>query len=344
MNKNYFLLFFFLLFLICLIIISCKREQKQAYTIIPQKTLRKIELKQVNIKRFDIDLFQIDMSKLQSELMKLQDEYHFFLDTDLEDMRNVEQMESYLHDRSIRTMYEETMKVYEDITFLEVQLTDAFKRIKVILPEFEIPNVYTYISGGDFEYPIKYVNNHLLIALDMYLGQQFPVYSMWGIPQFVSYRMRKEHIIVDCMKEIARAQVDKNNVKSKSLLDKMIYEGKLLYFIDITLPHVHDSIKISYTASQLGWAEEYQGNVWSYFIEHDILHTTDIRTINKFVLDGPFTSTFSKNSPSRIGYYIGWQIVRHCMRNNNTFLIQDLFNEINSTKILQMSGYKPRKK
>ncbi len=344
MNKIKFNLLIVLTSISLLILMSCQREKQQAYTIIPQKKLRNIELKQVNIKRFDKDLFNIDMNKIQSELIKLKSNYLFFLDTDLNDQRNVEQMQSYLQDKSIKTMYEETMKVYKDITFLEVQLTDAFKRIKVIMPNFEIPTVYTYISGGDFEYPVKYIDNQLTIALDMYLGQNFPVYSMWGIPQYISYRMQKNHIIIDCMKEIARSQFDKNQFKAQSLLDKIVYEGKLMYFVDMTVPNVHDSIKISYTTEQIGWAEDYQANVWSYFIEHDILHTNDIRLINKFVQDGPFTSTFSKNSPSRIGHYIGWQIVRHYMNNNKSCSVQNLFQENNSTKILQISAYKPRKK
>jgi hypothetical protein len=48
--------------------------------------------------------------------------------------------------------------------------------------------------------------------------------------------------------------------------------------------------------------------------------------------DAPFTSTFSKNSPPRIGHYIGWQIVRECMLNNPEMELIDLFNEIQSQK------------
>jgi hypothetical protein len=342
MNKNTYLLFccFFTVFLI----LSCNRSDKQAFRVIRDKELKKHDYINVEVNRFDVDLFQVNKDKLQEELIQLQPKYLPFLEADLSDNYNLLMMEAYLSDVSVQTLYEATMKSYPDITFLEVQLTDAFRRAKVVIEDFQVPQVYTYISGGDFEYPVKYADDRLIIALDMYLGTDYSVYSMWGIPRYVSYRMRKEQIAVDCMREIARSYVDKYEVKNKTLLDRMIYEGKLYYFVDLTLPHIHDSIKIFYTTPQLGWAEEYQGNAWAFFVDQDLLFATDMRTIQKFLNDAPFTSVFSKNSPPRIGHYIGWQIVRHCMKNNPEYELIDLFTEVNSSKILQMSKYKPVKR
>jgi len=343
MNKN---IFFKLIpiAVFVMLISACNRGDKKAFRVIRDKDLKKHDYINVAVKRFDVDLFSVNPDNLQKELKNLKKEYLVFLDADLDDKRNLLEMEAYLDDISVKTLYDATMENYPDITFLEVQLTDAFRRTKHLFPDFVVPQVYTYVSGGDFEFPVKFADNNLIIALDMYLGSDYPVYSMWGIPRFISYRMRRENIVVDCMKEIARSYVDKYEIKNKTLLDRMIYQGKMLYFADLTLPNIHDSIKIYYTTSQLGWAEEYQGNVWAFFIEQDILYTTDFRTIQKFFNDGPFTSAFSKNSPPRVGHFIGWQIVRHCMKNNPEYEIQELFHEINSAKILQLSKYKPQKK
>ena len=40
-----------------------------------------------------------------------------------------------------------------------------------------------------------------------------------------------------------------------SLMQKMIYNGKILYFMDATMPDVPDSLKIGYTSQQQKWAE-----------------------------------------------------------------------------------------
>lgn len=335
--------FKFIFFSIVIIFSSCRQNENKAYRVIRDRELKQHEYINVEIKRFDVELFKCDVDHLQRDLKKIQKDFTPFLDADLDNQRSIMEMEAYLNDASVKTLYDATMELFPDMTFLEVQLTDAFRRTKVVLPDFQAPEVYTYISGGDFEFPVKYTENNLIIALDMYLGSDYPVYSMWGIPKFITYRMRREQIAVDCVKAIAQASVDKYDIKNKTLLDRMIYQGKLLYFSDLTLPDLPDSIKIFYTTDQMGWAESYQGNVWAFFIEQDILYSNEMRIAQKFMNDGPFTSTFSKNSPPRIGHYIGWQIVRHCMKNNPELSLQQLFDEINSGKILQLSKYKPNK-
>lgn len=341
-NKNFNHLIIFTVIIV--FSVSCRQNENKAFRVIRDKELKQHEYINVKVKRFDVELFKCDIQNLQRDLKKIKNDFTPFLDTDLDNPRNLLEMEAYLDDASVKTLYDATMEEYPDVTFLEVQLTDAFRRALVVLPGFEVPQVYTYISGGDFEFPVKFADNHLIIALDMYLGANYPVYSMWGIPKFITYRMRREQIAVDCMKAIGQSYVDKYDVKNKTLLDRMMYQGKLLYFTDLTLPNLPDSIKIFYTTSQIGWAEMYQGNVWSFFIEQDILYSNEMRTAQKFMNDGPFTSTFSKNSPPRIGHFIGWQIVRHCMKNNPEYSLMQLFDEINSSKILQMSKYKPNKK
>lgn len=333
---------FFIITFVVIICHSCKNDQPKAYRIIRNKELEKYKHVAVSIHRYEVDLFRCNINNLSEDLKKIKPKYPLFLDADLDDPANIKTMQAFLTDNFIQMMYRETMKQYKDLTFLEVQLTDAFRRAKAALPDFEPPQVYTYVSGGEFEYPVRYTDNMLIIALDSYLGSDFTVYSMYGIPKYVTYRMRKEQIAIDCMKEIARSYVDKYEIKNQSLLDKMIYHGKLLYFLDITFPYVHDSIKIAYTTRQYGWAQKFQGNVWAFFLEHNLLYSKDIMKIQKFITEAPFTSTFSRNSAPRIGQFIGWQIVRQYMLNNPDVQLTQLFYEIDSQKILKLSKYKPK--
>ena len=63
--------------------------------------------------------------------------------------------------------------------------------------------------------------------------------------------------------------------------------------------------------------------------------------IGKFMNDGPFTSVFSKTSPARTGWFVGWRIVSLYMARNNVSM-QELFRENDSQKILKLSKYKPK--
>jgi uncharacterized protein YjaZ len=61
-----------------------------------------------------------------------------------------------------------------------------------------------------------------------------------------------------------------------------------------------------------------------------------------FMVDGPFTSSFSQESPARTGAWLGWQIVKAYMKKNNVSLKQ-LLDNVDSQEILEKSGYKPGK-
>ena len=130
--------------------------------------------------------------------------------------------------------------------------------------------------------------------------------------------------------------------KSKTLLDLMIYRGKILYFTDLVLENTPDSVKIKYTSSQLDWCIRNEANIWAFFIEKNILFSKDHETARKFLADGPFTSVFTKNSPARTGEYIGWQIVRTFMKKNPEMSFKDLIKQ-DAQKILNESSYKPKR-
>jgi len=57
-----------------------------------------------------------------------------------------------------------------------------------------------------------------------------------------------------------------------------------------------DTTKIGYTQNQLKWCFDNEVNIWSFIIENEILYTTKVEIINKFIIDGPFTSFFGNES------------------------------------------------
>ena len=216
---------------------KCDRDKKDYNREVSESKLDSLSFIKVNINRYEKDLFAISPDSLKEGLSKIHDKYSFFYSLkDIEDPINIAYMKQYLNDPTIKSLYRETLKQYPSLSWLESDLTMVFRRIKYLIPSWTVPSVFTYISGGDIEYPIKYADNNLIIALDLFLGDSYPVYKMWGIPQYIANRMTKEYLVVKCSMEICRAWLEKNSPVGKSLLDKMIYEGKLLYFTDVTVP------------------------------------------------------------------------------------------------------------
>ncbi len=124
----------------------------------------------------------------------------------------------------------------------------------------------------------------------------------------------------------------------------MIHEGKKLYLLDLYLPLKSDAVRIGYTKQKYNWAITNEEQVWKYFIENNLLYSTDTKLNKRFLEDAPFSKFYlseDKNSPGRIGQRIGLQIVRSFMDNNDVSLSDLLIKD--GEEIFKNSKYKPRK-
>jgi hypothetical protein len=308
---------------------------------VPDKEVAK-DTMTVKIHRYEKALFNIPNGELAAQLKVLQPEYGIFLDGDLSDSSNIKQLQAYINDKYIRNNYEEVVKMFPDLKDLEGQLTQALKYFKFYFPGKSAPKVYTYVSGMDFELPIKYADSALIIALDMYLGKDYGFYQSCGLPLFKRAYMEKSYIARDCMEQIASYYVY-TNPHDATLLDHMVKAGKILYFIDATLPQMADSVKIKYQTHQLKWCTDNESRIWAFFIDKKMLYSQNGQENMKLMIDGPFTSGFGKESAPRPAMWMGWQIVRAYMNENRDISIKSMLLEPDSKKILQLSKYKPKK-
>lgn len=328
MCNRYFLVFI----LISVLFFSCKTSTNRLDIDISD-----IEIKKIKIKRYGQVLFTLDKNNLKEELKRLQPEFMIFLNGDLNDAIEIY---DFISDTLLISVSKDCNKVYPNLNELEIELTKALKHYRCYYPKGVIPEIYTYISGFDYESPVQYYDNNLLIALDMYLGEDYRRYKNLGLPAYRIRKFRKEYIAIDCMNEIARSKINYKKTGS-TLLDLMMNEGKILWFIDAMMPDVADSLKIDYTGEQMKWAEDNQVYIWAFLIENELFYSTEKQKLQKFILDGPFTSYFGNESPPRLGCWIGWQIIREYMNNHTGISLNELMNEYDAQKILSKSGYKP---
>ena len=324
-----------LILLVVIFFLSCNESNNRW-----QKRIPDIDIGKVEIERYEKELFRINTNKLRQELTDIADKYAFFLDADLEDTLNLIQIYEYITDPKLIILYEESEQQFKDLTLLKEGLSGVFKNFKFYFPEEKIPEVYTYISGIQFEQPVIYADSVLIIGLDNYLGEDYSAYKHLGLPKYMRNRMNPSYIMIDCVKAISSSKMPAST-ESRTLLDEMIKRGKQLYLSDLMLPNASDSIKIGYSSRQISWCKENESEIWAFIIRNELLYSADFLTTRKFLQDGPFTKGFGKKSPGRLGEWIGWQIVRSFMNNNRDTDINELLEENNAQKILKSSGYKP---
>ena len=303
----------------------------------------------VKIDRFEQDIFTIDTANIKAADQKLQAKYGPFYSSYIsriintggrKDASHLQRMKQFIADPDMRQAYADCQKMYPNTDFLAEQLTKTFKHFKYYFPEKKVPITITMMSG--FNYSVVLLDNTLAIGLEMYLGRDNKFYQMLALPNYKTMFMSRQNIEPDATRAWMITEFPYNMNKS-DFLSEITYMGKILYLTDALLPSTHDSLKIQYTKKQLDYCSQNEFNVWSYFAAQKLLYNTNQTEIMKFTSEGPFTSAFSKEAPPRIGYWIGWQIIRQYMSNNPEISPEQLMKEVDAQKILNKSKYKPRK-
>lgn len=297
----------------------------------------------IEIVRYEKLLFETPQQEMSAALKTFASENPTPLLTLYPDDPNfLKQIEEYVADPVVKDIYAITTKRYGDLTWLQRALSEAMKKAVKVDDEIKMTKVITLVSGMD-DYDrrinIDRESGTAYIGLDLYALPMMEKYNYFNMPMFIVERCDSAYIASDFMAALARKYIVAPEEKSVCMLDFMISEGKVLYFLDQVMPDVEDKIKIRYTAEQMEWMKKNESQVWTYYIKNDLLYEKDFARYHNFVDEAPKTNAFNNSAP-RTTDYIGWQIVKSYMKASGKS-IKELFDNNNSQQILQESGYKP---
>ena len=250
---------------------------------------------------------------------------------------NLDMFVRYWKTENIPHILDSTFTDFDNQQVPEIQ--KAFRHYKYYFPEDTVPEIYTFFSS--LGYSVVTLKGTVGLALDKYLGKKyFYLYDRVGWSMYQKRRMIKEMIPVDIMRAVAVADYPYEE-DGDNMLKKMIYEGKIQYYLNCMLPEVSDTLKWRYTARQMTWAEKYENKTWSYIAEQKLLFSSDKNEIRKMTGDGPYTSAFTDVSAPRAGCFIGYKIVEKYMDNNKNLSLKNLMDEQDARKILEGAKYNP---
>lgn len=318
--------FTLLFFCLAIIAVSCKKENALEIEIAKINT-------DVKIERFD-KLF----SKVTSEgLSGLKRDYPFMFSEKYPDSFWLAKKGDTLQIQ----LFNEVDKTFSATENTEGEIESLFNHLKYYFPEFNSPRIISTTNDVDYRNKVIVTDTISLIALDSYLGSEHKFYG--NIAKYVKANFNKEQIVVDLADKYGEKYI--YHPVRKTLLDEMVYYGKLLYFKDKTIPFKTEAERIGYSDEQLNWAIANESYIWRFFVSRELLFSTDTKLPRRFINPAPFTKFYLEeidaDSPGRLGQYIGWQIVRAYMEQNDVSL-KDML--IKSTEdIFNNTKFKPRK-
>lgn len=297
----------------------------------------------LTILRFENLVFGTPLADLHQTLVDKQYDYRFLFNTDVADPAYFEEIKYFASDSVMQQVYDVVVATYPDLSWLEQDLVKAMDKAEKLLPNSRPKNFYTLMTGT-FAYYDRVIctDSFMAINIDQYAVKNMKYFNgYFGMPMYIVNLLDSIYLPIDCMASYAISKIPQSYAE-QSMLDLMILNGKILYFLDEVFPDVPDSIKIRYTSQQMEWAEENENNVWGYFIQKNLLYEKDYAKIRTFVNEAPNTAVFENSAP-RMTDFIGWKIVSRYMKNNNVS-VGDLFKNTDSQQILTDSGYKPKRK
>lgn len=305
----------------------------------------------LNFKRFEVELFALAKEGItKEELRELEVKFPMLYPLYVEAVMGfgaagseeaMLTINKFVADTDIKMLVNEVMKAYP-LGSLESKINEiekGFKHFKYYFPEKKIPEVKTLISA--FTYNTVVGEGLIALGIDTYLGGDFEIYPQTNIPKYKFEKFAPEFLVSDALKAWIITEFDEG--EGKTLLEEMIFQGKILYLVKQFLPNLDQPKLFNYFEQELSWCEDNEADIWFHFVDMELLYTAENHQIQKYLGDAPFIAGFPEGSPGRVGQWIGFQIVDAYMDNNSDVSLQDLMNNKDANNILQQSKYKPRR-
>jgi hypothetical protein len=302
---------------------------------------------EIPIHRFDREIFTMDMDTVDAAIGLFYEEYGDFFDVYNVHVINIgpasqkyygSYLSMFVNDPTNIAVYNDVQEVFGEMESTQAELTDAFRRYLVHFPDSAAPQVVTFVGG--FNHKLVTVGQYIGIGLDQYLGRDYRFYDMLRNPEYMQYNQHPGKIPSDVALAWGAAKFPYND-SVDNVLNRMIYNGMLLYFTDALLPGMADSLKIGFHPGQMKWCRNNESQMWTYLVEHKLLFENDPLVMRKLTEAAPNTYYFTSESPGRAAVWLGWQIVREYMRRNTGTTVAGLMQMTDYQKILSGSKYRP---
>lgn len=242
-------------------------------------------------------------------------------------------------DADIKKLYNDCQKTFSDVSDIEEELTWGFHRLQYFFPNIPTPKVYMHIAG--YGESIVSAPGILSADIDKYLGKDYDVYKSLFSP-YQAARMYPEKLTADYMTGWVRSELTEYKLMDdQRLLDYILYEGKILFLIQVLLPEESMENLSGFSSEQLDWCEINEKNMWETMLQLQHLYTKDVSVIAKYIREAPYTAYFSQTSPGRAAIWTGYKIVSAYMEKNPKETIQNLMLKTKAQDLLKGADYHP---
>lgn len=303
----------------------------------------------VKVQRVDEDFFKLDTSKLVTGIADIRKKYGTITDCFLNNVicfASPDSSECYytlgqfLADHTMRGAWEMANEKYKDgFAFLEDDLTSAYTYFKFHFPDRKLPKgVFIVFSGFNYNYIA--CDGNYAIGVDWFLGKDNIYYQGLNWPMYQRRKLEPAYMAPGFVKAWMMNEFPFSSEKN-DVINRIVYEGKIMYLQRALLRETNDSLITGFSVAQLEWCELNEAEVWAKMIADGTVYSENEEDINHMTFDAPFTAGFAKESPGRVGTWIGLRIVQTYMERFPETSLEELMEMNDGQLLLTQSKYKP---
>lgn len=171
---------------------------------------------------------------------------------------------------------------------------------------------------------ILFNDDAMLIALNHYLGADYPGYS--GLDSYKRLTKTPDALPYDMAEALVAVNYPFEASDSSAVVNRIVYEGALVaarmaMVKDASLPDA-----LGYTPEQLKAVQSHENEIWQRLLSKRILFDTDMTAAERLVMPAPCSALISQDCPGRVGRYIGYKIVRSYLDKHGDARLSDVLS------------------
>lgn len=307
--------------------------------------------------RFDRPLMNLDTADIPTQIDELDQRFGEFADVyfkyvipmrrgDFSPDQQLDMMKAFLSDPLVRSVDSLVNAKFPDET-LAAHIDDfreALRYYRHYVPSAPLPDtVVAYLSQFELA-GFLYGDGDVAVGLDYFLGPDFDYQSVDPRQPIFSGYLARTYTPRHLPAKLLRLLIEDHfpAPETARLIDRMMYEGKVLHLLDRCLPTTPDSVVLEVTEAQTGWLGDNEIAIYAHLQEKDLLYSSDPTLVRKLTQPAPYTQGMPRESPGRAPNYLGLQIVRAYLAQRPQTTIAELFAEQDGQRILAGARYKPK--
>lgn len=287
-------------------------------------------------KRLDLKLYEIsDVNKFKTE----EAQYIEFIEAKLVPKDMVNQFLDYAgKSEKINELRDVAKADFKNNDAFEQELEEMYSRLKVYYPSFEVPEInYVFTAFGDVH--IVDYKGVVYVGTEYFLANKdkYTIPSDY-FPQYIAKYMTKTYL-PSKIGVLHSNQFNKVDLSDRSLLNEMIAYGKVYYFVGQLLPCASTDVLMSRDSKDIVSFETHKKDIWNHMVKNQLFFKEDSDTKRRYIEPRPKTVEIADQCPGMVGQWLGYEIVKSYMENNEVTL-QELMSTTDAKIIFNKSGFK----